>query len=252
MTQPTLLIDADIAAYVSTSKAEVEVEWAEDEWTLHSDLKVARQHFMDFVKVVTDTLDGNCRIVMCFSDKENFRKELLPSYKANRAKVRKPLAYLPFKEWVKTEFECVIKPKLEADDVMGILATMGKFKYPIIVSADKDLKQIPGTLMKLVDGKPEFRSITQQEADYWHLYQTLVGDVTDNYKGCPGIGDKKASEALLKMPSWDTVMNFYHKAGLTEDDALLQARVARILRASDWDFDKGEIKFWTPSTLTTK
>ena len=36
--------------------------------------------------------------------------------------------------------------------------------------------------------------------------------------------------------------------GLTEEDALVNARLARILTADDYDFEKKEPKLWTPST----
>ena len=36
------------------------------------------------------------------------------------------------------------------------------------------------------------------------------------------------------------------KKGMTKDDALLQARLARILRWSDWDHEKSIIKLWEP------
>lgn len=34
--------------------------------------------------------------------------------------------------------------------------------------------------------------------------------------------------------------------GMTEEDLLVQARVARILRATDWNFEKEEPILWTP------
>ena len=40
----------------------------------------------------------------------------------------------------------------------------------------------------------------------------------------------------------------YIKAGYTRDDALEQARLARILRWTDWDEKKGEPILWTPNT----
>ena len=38
----------------------------------------------------------------------------------------------------------------------------------------------------------------------------------------------------------------FKKAGLTEDDALVQARVARILRAEDFNFETQEVILWNP------
>ena len=83
-------------------------------------------------------------------------------------------------------------------------------------------------------------------ADRFHLYQTLVGDQTDNYKGCPGVGPVKAETALGANPTWASVVGCYEKAGLTEEDALVQARVARILRHGEYNKMTCEVKLWTP------
>ena len=41
--------------------------------------------------------------------------------------------------------------------------------------------------------------------------------------------------------------NFVEK-GLTEADALVNARLARILTADDYDFDKKQPKLWSPAS----
>jgi DNA polymerase-1 len=131
---------------------------------------------------------------------------------------------------------------------MGILATKFKGKT-MIVTMDKDLKTIPGTLWHL-NQKLEGTKIqvTDKDAWEWFLTQTLTGDVTDGFPGCPGIGPVSAKKLLeTKGANWDTVKHAYIKAGLTEDDALVQARCARILHASDWDFEKSEVILWTPA-----
>jgi DNA polymerase-1 len=46
---------------------------------------------------------------------------------------------------------------------------------------------------------------------------------------------------------WAAVVSHYEAAGLTEEDALVQARVARILHRSDYDMDKKEPILWTPN-----
>ena len=43
---------------------------------------------------------------------------------------------------------------------------------------------------------------------------------------------------------WKLVKNSYEKMGYTEEDALRNARMARILRAEDYDFKKKEVKLW--------
>jgi DNA polymerase-1 len=59
------------------------------------------------------------------------------------------------------------------------------------------------------------------------------------------VGDKRATE-LLKTPTWETVVKAFEKAGQTEEDALVQARLARILRASDYNFEFGQPNMWSP------
>ena len=88
--------------------------------------------------------------------------------------------------------------------------------------------------------------ITEKEADYWHFFQTLTGDTIDGYSGCPGIGAVNAKRILDEDPSWESVVKTFNKKGFTEEDALVQARCARILRASDYNFDTEEVILWTP------
>ena len=69
---------------------------------------------------------------------------------------------------------------------MGIYATFEPGN--IIVSPDKDMRQIPGKLYNL----DETVEVTEEEGMRWHLIQTLAGDQTDGYGGVPGIGVKRA------------------------------------------------------------
>jgi DNA polymerase-1 len=89
--------------------------------------------------------------------------------------------------------------------------------------------------------------ISEDEADYWHLYQTLIGDSVDGYGGCPNIGPVTAKKLLDKSPTWKTVVDTYKKAKLDEAYALQQARCARILRPADYNFETGEPILWQPN-----
>lgn len=239
-----LLIDADITAYNAVASAEEEIQWDEDTWTIHTDLAIAKEKFIKNIDKYREELKVD-EYKLCFSDTQNFRKSLNPQYKGNR-KGRKPVGYSPFKQWAMETYPSFSKPNLEADDCLGILAT--KFKDTIIVSMDKDLMQIPGKFYRLgVDGKGELLEVTEKQGTEFFLTQCLTGDVTDGYGGCPSIGPVKA-EALFKKHGyvWKTVEDAYVKAGLTQEDALLQARMARILRADDWDFKQDRMILWTP------
>ena len=71
----------------------------------------------------------------------------------------------------------------------------------------------------------------------------------DNYPGCPGIGPVRAKRILADADDpWAAVVQAYEKKGLGEEDALLQARLARILQEDTWDQENKEPILWTPSS----
>jgi DNA polymerase-1 len=76
----------------------------------------------------------------------------------------------------------------------------------------------------------------------------MAGDQTDGYGGVPGIGVKRA-EALFKDKgyTWKTVVSAFEEKDLTEEDALVNARLARILTVEDYDFTRKEPILWTPA-----
>ena len=138
---------------------------------------------------------------------------------------------------------------LEADDILGILAT-DEFLVAddfVMISVDKDLDTIPGKHYN--PNKPDagIYYIDEVRADQFHLIQTLVGDAADGYSGCPGIGPVSVGKMnLIGDRAWNNVVAAYRKAGKTEGDALIQARVARILRADNYSFETKEITLWRP------
>jgi len=135
-------------------------------------------------------------------------------------------------------------------------ATAPEANGSIIVSVDKDFKSIPCRLYN--PDKPEegIVEVTKDEADRYHLYQTLVGDASDNYKGCPSVGPVKALKILDSCDSyeecWVKILDSFDKAGLSSKHALVQARLARILRDGDYDFESKKVKFWKPPVKKQK
>ena len=238
----TLLIDGDIVVYQYSSTVEHEVDWGNDVWSLWADAKEAQQLILQYIDILVDETAAD-DFIFCFSDKDNFRKDIDSNYKSNRKGKRKPVCYKSLKQWITDEYKTETWDRLEADDVMGIMATSDMLAgEKVIVSEDKDLKTIPGLLWR----SGEMLNISQEEADYNHLYQTLVGDATDGYPGLRGVGDKRATD-LLKTPTWETVVKAFEKAGQTEEDAIVQARLARILRVSDYNFEFAQPNMWSPA-----
>lgn len=242
---PTLLIDGDLLLYKATSLAETEIRWDEDNHVLYSNAVEAYDMFMSQLDAIKTKL-GSTQIRIAFTKGASFRSKLYEPYKAPRQGTRKPMCFARVRDRIESEFPCYSHPGLEADDVLGIWATNGNLENCIVVSEDKDLKTIPCNLYR----QNELTQITEEQADYNFMFQTLTGDVTDGYPGCPGIGPKTAEKLLgdTKDPAqvWLKVVAAYEHAGLTEEDALTQARMARILRASDWDASTKEVKLWLP------
>jgi DNA polymerase-1 len=182
---------------------------------------------------------------MVFSDRYTYRHELNPLYKAHRRDKRSPLGINDLREWACDEWKYLRVDRLEADDVLGIIGSRDP-DGSIIVSGDKDFATVPCTWYNFL--KDDLRKITKEEADFQHLVQTLAGDATDGYFGVPRVGLKTAEKILNKDGAeWQTVVNTYEKSGMTEEDALLNARMAFILRDGYYNKETKEIKLWTPT-----
>jgi DNA polymerase-1 len=241
MTMTLLLIDGDIIAYKAAASAETPIHWGDGLWTLHAyedDVAIRIKDQID--KLVDEAPVQDC--IVALSDRtENFRKKLAPYYKANRTNVRKPMLLGYAASYMHDNYNTVIYKGLEADDVLGILGTANK--DTIIWSEDKDLLTIPA--LHWIDG--EVVEIGELEADHNFFVQTLTGDATDNYKGCPSVGGKTAEKILEFGDGWGAVVRAYLSKGLSEEVALEQARLARILRNGEYDTDTGEVKLWQPN-----
>ncbi len=79
------------------------------------------------------------------------------------------------------------------------------------------------------------------------MNQALVRDTTDGYKGCPVVGNVAAKKILEQEGDmWTNVVAAFTKAKLGPEEALVQARVARICRASDYSFKTKKVILWNP------
>ena len=83
---------------------------------------------------------------------------------------------------------------MEADDMLAIRAHEIGLDKVVIVSVDKDMKQVPTSHY---DWRKKV-ACTMTPTEGWHFFYTqlLVGDSVDNIKGCPKIGPAKARKAL--------------------------------------------------------
>ena len=236
-----LLIDADFIAYKSCAAAETEVDFGNDVILVTSNFSDAYSATRRELTKIQNKFGSLSTLILFFSDSTNFRKKILPEYKGHRNR-KKPCGYKRVINALRKEYKVIIKPTLEADDSMGIYAT----KYPgnIIVSPDKDMRQIPGQLYNF----DETFTITPEEGAKWHLIQTCAGDQTDGYGGISGIGVKRAVSLFEdKGYTWKTVVEAFVEKGHTKEEALINARLAKILTAEDYDFKNRKPKLWTPA-----
>jgi len=164
------------------------------------------QEFYPFVEFEPVLYITNC--------KNNFRNKINKEYKSNRK--RNNYVWM-----LRNHYQingAICSDTLEADDLIAIDAKKLKKEYYIIVTMDKDLKQIGGWYWnyykkhdkdllgnKIFDEygnnvyiykqkEPIF--ITEKEANKFFWEQMLTGDTSDNIKGIKGIGKVKAEKLL--------------------------------------------------------
>ena len=247
MLKKVLLIDGDILAYRIATANEQNTDWGNGLWTLHCDENKCKVDLDNHIDDLGSNLEAD-DYICALTDKNNFRKDVLPSYKDNRKQKRKPMVLNALREYIMKKHNGVIYKNLEADDVLGILATE---PHPtedrIIVSIDKDMKQIPAKVCR--DGE-HIEDIPERLANYWFMIQTLAGDSTDGYTGIPNIGIKTAEKLIRKYTNvplldlWKIVKGIYKEKGFSAKEALQQARVAHILRHKEYNKKTGKVKLW--------
>ncbi|QSJ04735.1 exonuclease [Klebsiella phage KPP-5] len=284
MEKGVLVMDGDWLVYQSMAAAEVETDWGDDIWTLECDHAKARSILDSAIESYRTRKKAwhDATVVLAFTDDVNWRKVLVDeTYKENRKATRKPVGYRDFlsKLWERDEFIHIKEDMLEGDDVMGIIGSGHEvfgFKKAVLVSCDKDFKTIPDVdFLWCTTGN--ILTQTKETADWWHLFQTIKGDMTDGYSGIPGWGDTAEGflndpfivepvESVLKSGKnkgqtvtkwvkrapdatetlWDCIKSIGAKAGMTEQEIIKQGQMARILRFEEYNYIDKEIYLWTP------
>jgi DNA polymerase-1 len=257
----TLLVDGDALAYRVAAATERETEWAPGEITLSTSLSAAKEGIELHLRRWREHLNAGA-VKMALSDTPwTFRMDVYKPYKAHRKDVRKPLGLKALRQYLMDEHNGVILPGLEADDLMGLWMTDPKKHQSdgVIVSWDKDMRAVPGRFW--VPGTEEVEERDEMAANIMWMAQALSGDAADGYPGCKNIGVVRAkriieaavedaSEANLEV-MWDAVKAEYLKKSQSYEDALVNARLARILRHGDYDLKEKKVRLWMPPDLTS-
>lgn len=252
-----LLIDADLIVMRYACRHETvwdfPPESEDDPVFTTKDTKEAEDASVAFVNSLIYKLSADSAL-LCFTGKENWRKQLFPEYKHNRKGKWVPELRGHLTDFLMAQFPSLRVAQLEADDLLGILQTEknAKDEATVLASIDKDLLQIPGWHYNWnKNDEPVF--VEEADGEYLHMFQTLIGDPTDGYPGCPQIGPKKACDILPRnvmenpMETWGRIVTAYEQAGKTEEDAIANARMARILRTGEYEHTPTRrVKLWLP------
>ncbi|MEZ8028269.1 DNA polymerase I [Enterovibrio norvegicus] len=139
---------------------------------------------------------------------KTFRDDMYSEYKANRPPMPDDLRgqIAPLHEIIEaTGFPMMVIEGVEADDVIGTLATQGSAAgMPILISTgDKDMAQLVDENVTLINTMTNVIMDPQGVHDKYgfgpeHIidYLALMGDKVDNIPGVPGVGEKTATALI--------------------------------------------------------
>lgn len=162
--------------------------------------------------------DPTALVAICVDSRKSWRKELVPTYKAQREKL--PNDFYGTLDRVKERLDMDgyllwESDGFEADDVIATAteAAVANGHDVVICSADKDLMQLlrPGVMQFRThdssmwtekEAEEKFGVKVSQIGDWL----TLVGDPSDNIKGCQGVGEKRATAMLSTNEDWPGIV----------------------------------------------
>lgn len=170
-------------------------------------------------------------LVACFDRPEpTFRKQQFEEYKAKRVKAPQELYdQIPLVKEVLGAFNVPIfeMPGYEGDDLIGTLSRLSvkenKEIENIIVSGDNDVFQLVNNETKIYFLKKGVKDASLCGEEYVFEkfggltprqvidYKALRGDQSDNIPGVPGIGEKTATELILKFGDVEKVYQAVEK-----------------------------------------
>lgn len=170
---------------------------------------------------VNETLASvECKdMLFIVSGTRNFRDQIgtIRKYKGNRDVTARPALLGQLREWAEREYVGLITTdNMEADDLISIIAR--DEKDTVVVSNDKDLKQVPGHHYNWVTKERVY--INEVYARQVLYKQILTGDPGDNIVGCWGVGPEKASKVAAEWVEqnwgdeiiWVDMVDMFHNS----------------------------------------
>jgi DNA polymerase-1 len=223
------------------------------------------------LKLIEDHSIEHAAVVFDEGEEDTFRKEIYEDYKAHRdPPPDELLENIPYiKEIVQAlDIPVLEVPGVEADDVIGTLATQAEEDGAevVIVSPDKDFKQLLSdkvSIYKPAKGDQDFEIKTGETfreengldpAQFIDML-ALMGDDSDNVPGVYGIGPKTAQKLLREYHSVETLIEHADelsgkraREGMQEhaDEARLSKRLVRIRTDLDVGLDWHDLRRQAP------
>lgn len=181
------LIDADIVAYRAAAACETE--------SLQTAIRTTDSVLVDALLFCDYEDRFYDKWKLFLTGKDNFRYDIAKTavYKGNRTGP-KPKHLQGVRKHMVDEWGAVICDGQEADDAIAIEATKNKDRS-VIISLDKDFKQIAGHLFLFV--KKQHLFFSEEQAIRFFYMQILMGDKADNIMGIDGIGIVKSEKMLI-------------------------------------------------------
>lgn len=208
-------------------------------------------------------------LAIVFDTKEpTERDELYPAYKANRKEPPADLVpQFPYFRQITEALQIptIIKPGVEADDVIGSMAHAHEVAggQVVIVTGDKDFMQMVTPNVTLLDTMKEKRSGVDEVTARFGVPPSevvelmgLMGDAVDNIPGVKGVGPKTATKLIQKF---HTVENLYKNLDKVEpgslrqklkeqkEGALLSRNLVEIRKTIPLEWTVDDVKYVMPS-----
>jgi len=198
-----VLVDADSLVWSSCYKFKESPE--DDGW---NDIEEAKGKFDEVLMKIINDLEADYeldRVLIFNGAKGNFRKEISADYKANRINRELPPILNELHQYVRDQYDSISAINEETDDVVArywknTVSVLGKYEV-MIVSIDKDYKQLPCLMYNYGKKHQCVYDISEQEALSNFFSQMIIGDPADNVNYCKGYGIKFTEKYLIDCNS---------------------------------------------------
>lgn len=187
-----LLIDGDTIAYRCAASCEPRKAEREAGNNEPEEEYVAKGRINQIIEKLYNAFPGQ-ETAGWIGGGENFRYVLYPEYKYERRDKPLPTHLAACREYLVDKYNFKVANGVETDDEIAIHHN----DLTIVVSVDKDLRQLAGKHYNFVKDIYDEVSLEQATRNFWA--QMLIGDSSDGIPGIPRIGEARAAKLLNSL-----------------------------------------------------